>query len=90
MPWPDYAPDWSHYAGKSAVIHRAESDEPSTGAAIAEYAAAIRQHGGSIELYDYPGSSHAFFNDDRPEVYQPANADLAWERTVAFLRDRLG
>ncbi len=86
MPWPDYAPDWSHYAGKSAVIHRAESDEPSTGAAIAEYAAAIRQHGGSIELYDYPGSSHAFFNDDRPEVYSADHARVAWDRTLDFLR----
>lgn len=88
MPWPHYAPDWSTYAGKAATIHKAESDEPGTGPAIAEYAAAIRAAGGSVEIFDYPASVHAFFNDDRPEVFQQANAELAWERTLAALRDR--
>lgn len=87
MPWPHYAPDWSRYAGKKATIHKAESDEPGTGPAIAEYAAAISAAGGSVAVFDYPGSVHAFFNDDRPEVYQQANAELAWERTLAALRD---
>jgi carboxymethylenebutenolidase len=86
MPWPHYAPDWSQYAGKVATIHKAESDEAGTGAAIAEYSAAIVAAGGSVEIFDYPGSVHAFFNDDRPEVFQQANAELAWERTIAALR----
>lgn len=88
MPWPHYAPDWSRYAGKAATIHKAESDEPGTGPAIAEDAAAISAAGGSVEIFDYPGSVHAFFNDDRPEVFQQANAELAWERTLAALRGR--
>ena len=37
-------------------------------------------------LYD---ADHAFFNDDRPEVYSERDAAVAWERTVAFLRERL-
>jgi carboxymethylenebutenolidase len=37
-------------------------------------------------VLDYPDSVHAFFNDDRPEVYQAANAMLAWERTLEVLR----
>jgi carboxymethylenebutenolidase len=90
MPWPHYAPDWLRYAGKAAIVHKAESDEPGTGPVIAEYDAAISAAGGVVQIFDYPGSVHAYFNDDRPEVYQPANADLAWERTAAFLRDRLG
>ncbi|MET0519578.1 MAG: alpha/beta fold hydrolase [Burkholderiaceae bacterium] len=36
------------------------------------------------EIYRYP-AQHAFFNDSRPEVYDPASARLAWERTLAFL-----
>lgn len=86
MPWPHYAPDWSAYAGKKATIHKAESDEPGTGPMIAEYAKAIVAAGGSVEIFDYPGSVHAFFNDDRPEVFQQANAELAWERTLEALR----
>ena len=86
MPWPQYAPDWSRYAGKSALVHKALSDEPGNGPAIAEYAAAIEAAGGSVEIADYPDSVHAFFNDARPEVFQPENAALAWARTLAFLR----
>jgi len=86
MPWPDYAPDWSRYAGRAAIVHKAESDESWAGPAIAEYASAIAGHGGSIEVFEYQGSEHAFFNDDRPEVYHPTHARLAWQRTLEFFR----
>jgi carboxymethylenebutenolidase len=86
MPWPQYDPDWSRYAGTSAQVHKALSDEPGNGPAIAAYAAAIADAGGSVELFDYPDSVHAFYNDSRPEVYQPPNAAHAWERTLAMFR----
>ena len=86
MPWPDYAPDWSAYAGKCAQVHKAESDETGMGARIDEVAAQIRAAGGTVEVFTYPGSQHAFFNDDRPEVYHQAHASTAWERTCALLR----
>jgi carboxymethylenebutenolidase len=86
MPWPQYSPDWSRYTGKGALIHKAESDEEWAGPAIAEYSAAIAAAGGEVEVIDYPGSVHAFFNDSRPEVFQADNAGLAWERTLSFLR----
>lgn len=87
MPWPDYAPDWVHYAGKAALIHKAESDEGWAGPRIAEYADAIAAAGGHVTIHDYPGSVHAFFNDDRPEVFQEWNAQSAWNRSLAFLRE---
>lgn len=86
MPWPQYAPEWARYAGKSAIVHKAESDEPGNGPVIAEYAEAIIRAGGTVELFDYPASVHAFFNDDRPEVYQADHAAVAWNRTLEFLR----
>jgi carboxymethylenebutenolidase len=45
----------------------------------------IRSAGGRIEAYFYP-ADHAFFNDTRPEVYDAASAELAWKRTLDFLR----
>ena len=72
------------------MVHKAESDEPGNGPVIAEYAEAIRAAGGEAELFEYPGSVHAFYNDARPEVFQPDHAALAWDRTLAFLRARLG
>lgn len=37
----------------------------------------------------YEGAQHAFFNDDRPEVYNQESAQDAWERTLRFLRVEL-
>ena len=42
-----------------------------------------------VEMHIYPGTQHAFFNDDRPEVYAPEAARQAWDRTLALLRARL-
>jgi carboxymethylenebutenolidase len=33
---------------------------------------------------------HAFFNDTRPEVHDPAASSTAWGQTLAFLRTHLG
>ena len=89
MPWPDYHPDWSRYARKAALIHKAESDEGHAGPRIAEYSDAIRAAGGEVSVFEYPGSQHAFFNDDRPEVYSAEHATLAWQRSIEFLASRL-
>lgn len=89
MPWPDYHPEWSRYAGKAALIHKAESDEAHAGARITEYADAIRRAGGQVSIFDYPGSQHAFFNDDRLEVFDPQHAATAWQRSIEFLDARL-
>jgi len=89
MPWPDYHPDWDNYNGKAAMIHKAESDEAHSGPRITEYAEAITAAGGEVSIFDYPGSQHAFFNDDRPEVFHSEYAATAWQRSVDFLRARL-
>jgi carboxymethylenebutenolidase len=40
----------------------------------------------TLHVYD---AEHAFMNDTRPEVYSPADAKLAWDRSVAFLHQQL-
>jgi carboxymethylenebutenolidase len=89
MPWPDFAPDWARYRDRAALIHKAESDESFAGPRIAEYSREIQANGGEVTIFDYPDSVHAFFNDDRPEVYQADNAALSWQRSVEFLGARL-
>jgi carboxymethylenebutenolidase len=36
-----------------------------------------------------PGANHAFFDDTSAARYDPAAAELAWQRTVAFLAANL-
>lgn len=37
-------------------------------------------------VHVYPGTSHAFFNDTRPQIYQAAAAQDAWQKTLAWFR----
>ncbi|SNS89791.1 carboxymethylenebutenolidase [Asanoa hainanensis] len=84
LPWEWVAPEWSGYAGKHAVIHCSEED--GTSAAVTSTADAITAGGGTVKLYDYPGSRHGFFNDDRPESYDRVDAVTAWARTIETVR----
>jgi len=49
---------------------------------------ALRAAGSEVTFHLYPGVRHWFVEEDRPE-YDPAAAGLAWERTVAFLKESL-
>ena len=90
VPWERMDPSWPNYDGKAALIHCSEEDGTSAAEGIRTAVAAIEEAGGSVEVFDYPGTSHAFFNDDRPEVHDAAASALAWDRTLAFLHERLG
>lgn len=85
LPWERMSPSWPSYAGKAAMIHCSEGDGTSAAPGIQQAVAAIETAGGTVEVFDYPGTEHAFFNDERPEVYAPEASALAWERTLALL-----
>ncbi len=45
---------------------------------------AFEKHGVQGEVRVYPEAGHAFFNDTRPEFYDPAAAQDAWMRAVGL------
>jgi carboxymethylenebutenolidase len=90
IPWERMSPSWANYAGKAAIIHCSEGDGTSSAPGIQAAKDAIVGAGGECKLYDYPGTEHAFFNDDRPEVFAVDAASLAWARTLDFFRAKLG
>ncbi|MFC5923555.1 dienelactone hydrolase family protein [Micromonospora vulcania] len=90
LPWEAMRPEWADYAGKSAVIHCSEEDGTSAGEGVQTARRAIEEAGGTCHLYDYPGTSHAFFNDDRPEAFDQRAAASAWARTLELFRAKLG
>src|SRR3954452_6370119 len=89
MPWERMSPTWGNYANKTAMIHASEEDGTSKAEGVQAAVRGIEKAGGDVEVYDYPGSSHAFFNDTRPEVHDKEHSDAAWRRTIDLLRSRL-
>lgn len=89
IPWEKMSPSWGSYAGKAAMIHASEEDGTSGAPGVQAAVDGIQAAGGSVEVFDYPGSKHAFFNDQRPEVHDKEHSETAWRRTVDRLKSRL-
>ncbi|WP_159946279.1 dienelactone hydrolase family protein [Rhizobium sp. 18065] len=73
------APLMLHYGGLDERIN----------AGIDAYKAALDANGKTYELFVYDGVNHAFNNDTSSARYDKAAADLAWSRTVEFLKKNL-
>ncbi|HEY0568526.1 MAG TPA: dienelactone hydrolase family protein [Xanthobacteraceae bacterium] len=73
----------------SLLLQYAGNDEP-VNAGIAAYEAALKANGKKYLIHHYEGAQHAFNNDTNAARYNKLAADLAWERTIAFLKEELG
>ena len=71
------------------LAHYAEHDEYEDIGFARQVEKEMREAGHDIRVELYPGTSHWFDEPSRPEYDATASA-LAWERTSAFLRERLG
>jgi carboxymethylenebutenolidase len=77
--------DFSH--SQAAYLgHFAGNDEYEPPANVNELEEALRQAGRPVTFHTYPGTGHWFFEPDRPDAYNQAAANLAWDRTLAFLK----
>lgn len=75
---------------KAAVLgHWGERDHSYDHQAVERLEGRLRAAGVQVESFWYD-ADHAFFNDERPEVHVEEAAQLSWDRTVAFLRERVG
>jgi carboxymethylenebutenolidase len=66
--------------------HFAEKDEFEPQSNVDELEASLRRAGRPVTFYRYRDTGHWFFEPDRSQAYNPAAASLAWDRTLAFLR----
>jgi carboxymethylenebutenolidase len=85
---PNVRPDFTRLPAPVLGLF-AERDSYVTPETVRALEQQIRAAGKQIETHVYPGVDHAFFNDERPEVYDPEAARDAWERTLRFLRQHL-
>ncbi len=81
---PDY-----HRAKAAYLGHFAEHDPFEPTESVAELEQALKTAGRPATFHTYPGTTHWFFEANRPDAYDAAAAALAWERTVAFLNAEL-
>jgi len=69
------------------LIHYAEHDAR-INAMWPTFEAALKASRVPYEMHVYPGTQHGFHNNSTPR-YDEAAARLAWDRTIAFLREHL-
>ena len=56
---------------------------------VKRFEAELRKTNTSVEFVLYEGAPHAFFSDDRPQVYKKEAAEDAWKRCLAFFDEHL-
>lgn len=80
----DMAPATSPFLG-----HFAERDELVDADELTLLEADLLLLEKDVTFHRYAGTGHWFFEADRPDAYDAPAADLAWRRTVTFLRQHL-
>jgi carboxymethylenebutenolidase len=81
---PKVNPDVSTLSGP-VLAHFGKRDKSVPEDAARGLVERIERAGKKVEAHFYD-ADHAFFNDTRPEVYDRGSAELAWNRTLDFLR----
>jgi carboxymethylenebutenolidase len=82
--------DGDYSAARAAYLgHFAENDEYESLEWVRALEERIRAAGREVTFHVYPGTGHWFVEPNRPDVYDPAAAELVWERTLAFFTAHL-
>ena len=68
-----------HYAGLDEGINKG----------IPAFEEALKKASIDYKIYMYEGAQHAFNNDTNPARYNKEAAQLAWQRTISFLKEKL-
>jgi len=72
----------------SLLLHYA-GDDKRINAGIPAYEAALKKASVDYKIYMYEGAKHAFNNDTNAARYNKEAAQLAWQRTISFLKEKL-
>ena len=83
-----YAGEFLERSTAPLLGHFAEQDPFTTEDEVTELEAGFRDAGRDITTYRYPGTGHWFAEPSR-DAYRPEAAELAFERTVDYLRGHL-
>jgi carboxymethylenebutenolidase len=77
-----------HKITASMLLHYAGIDER-INAGIPAFEEALKQASVEFKIYIYEGAQHAFNNDTSQARYHKEAAQLAWQRTIGFFKEKL-
>jgi carboxymethylenebutenolidase len=79
------------YVGVSAPVmgHFAEHDEFEPLENVRQFEQDLRGKGLNVDFHIYSKTQHWFTESNQPGYYDPVAAELAWQRTIEFLRQHL-
>ncbi len=77
-----------HEIKASMLLHYAGIDER-INAGIPAFEKALTEASVEFKTYLYEGAQHAFNNDTNKARYHKKAAQLAWQRTIDFLKEKL-
>jgi carboxymethylenebutenolidase len=84
------SPPESGYENINApILGNYAADDPRLVASLPGFISNMEKNAKPYELYIYPGTKHAFNQDNRPDRYVKEAADLAWNRTISFFNKHL-
>ena len=73
---------------KASMLLQYAGNDERINAGIEAFEAALKKANVEYKIFMYEGAGHAFFNDTSSRYHKEA-ALLAWERTIAFLKEKL-
>jgi carboxymethylenebutenolidase len=85
--WPEES--FARETGAAFLGHFAEHDPYESHENVRLFEAQLRSAGKQATFFDYPGTGHWFFEEDRPDAYDADAAAIAWQATLDFLHDKL-
>lgn len=89
VPFYGAAPDTSDVPRiQASLMIQSAEDDPRINALWPDFESALKANDKDFVRYLYPGTRHGFHNNSTPR-YDEAAAKLAWERTIAFFREKL-
>lgn len=73
---------------KAPMLFQFAEKDDRVNASWADYEPVLKEKKVSYEAHIYPGTQHGFHNNSTPR-YDEAAAKLAWDRTIAFFKQKL-
>jgi len=77
-------------SNSSFLAHFAEDDPWVSRASIRKLDKSMTAAGKEHQFHTYPGTRHWFFEENRADAFDAGASELAWERTITFMRQTIG